>query len=299
MSPVNMRKMVVRPDRKRIKTDDDDHRTAIFAQAPVAGPSQLDDDDDDNDPSFVHSTPPPQRARFTVFTGPEEAIPQPVLDGDIFTDRDFDFFDPATSVPSRPTGTHAPVTSTANATENQNPFNFGHPMTGHIPMTSTPAGSGNAPTLDDSPFPTHLPFPPQRPMSPSPAPSRVLRGGRIERNDRFHPFGTPPPSSSRFPSGSTNLTQDSALSPSALLRTPPAMTLSDLVDVRLDGQPVRVAEGERRKASSNEVGAGLGMTTVPETLAVPAGRTMYGTELAADTRFGDFGVEGVASGILD
>ena len=28
----------------------------------------------------------------------------------------------------------------------------------------------------------------------------------------------------------------------------------------------------------------------------PAARTMYGTELDTDTRFGDFGVEGVATG---
>lgn len=300
MAAEDLRKMVVRPDRKRIKTDEDDNRTDIFARAPVAGPSLQGDDDD---PSFVHSTPPPQRhARFTVFTGPEESIPQPALEGDIFTDRDFDFFDSAAQIPPRPPGAHAPVTSTANAAENQNPFNFGYPVTGHIPLTSTPAASGPAPALDDSPFSNHFPFPPQRPQSPSPAPSRVLRGGRIERNDRFHPFGTPPPSSSRAPSGSTNGTLDSgasALSPSALLRTPPAMTLPDLVDVGPDGQPVRVGvgeDGERRKASSNDVGAGLGMTTVPETPAVPAGRTMYGTELGADTRFGDFGVEGVASG---
>lgn len=290
-------KMVVRPDRKRMKTDDDYHRTDIFAQAPLAGPSLQDGIDD---PSFVHSTPPPQRhTRFTVFTGPEESIPQPALEGDIFTDRDFDFFDSTTQIPPRPPGAHVPVTSTANAAENHNPFNFGYPVTGHIPMTSTPSGSGNAPVFENSPFPTTLPFPPQRPQSPSPAPSRVLRGGRIERNDRFHPFGSPPRSSSRAPSGSTTATHDSiasALSPSALLRTPPAMTLPDLVDVGPDGQAVRVGDGERRKASSNDVGAGLGMTAISEMPAVPAGRTMYGTELQADTRFGDFGVEGVASG---
>lgn len=296
----DLRKMVVRPDRKRIRTSEEYHRSDIFARAVLAGPSLQDNDDD---PSFVHSTPPPQRhARFTVFTGPEESIPQPALEGDIFTDRDFDFFDSTPQIPTRPTGAHVPVTSTANAAENQDPFKFGHPVTGHIPMTSTPAGSGNGPAMDDSPFPNHLPFPPQRPQSPSPAPSRILRGGRIERNDRFHPFGSPPRSSSRALSGSTTATHDSttsALSPSAILRTPPAMTLPDLVDVGPDGQPMPVGvgeHGERRKASSNDVGAGLGMTTIPEMPAVPAARTMYGTELQADTRFGDFGVEGVASG---
>jgi hypothetical protein len=42
------------------------------------------------------------------------------------------------------------------------------------------------------------------------------------------------------------------------------------------------------------------MTSVPtrveETPAALVRRTMYGTELEGDTRFGDFGVEGVATG---
>jgi hypothetical protein len=32
------------------------------------------------------------------------------------------------------------------------------------------------------------------------------------------------------------------------------------------------------------------------TIAGPVKRTMYGTELDGDTRFGDFGIEGVATG---
>lgn len=289
LSAEDLRKMVVRPDRKRVKTDDNDHRTETFVPSSP-GPSSR---HDDAGPSFIHSTPPPQRqSRFTVFTGPEENIPQPTLEGDIFTEQDFDFFD----LPPRTAGAHAPATSTANASENQQPFSFGFPITGHLPMTSTPTATGPAPAIDDSPVPTaRLPFPPPRPQSPSPAPTRVMRGGRIERNDRFHPFGTPPPSSSRGPSGSTI----SALSPSALLRTPPSMTLPDMVDLGSDGQSLRMSiggSGGRRKASSNDVGAGLGMTTVPGTPGGPTGRTLYGTELQADTRFGDFGVEGVASG---
>ncbi|KAI6007447.1 hypothetical protein EDD15DRAFT_2211387 [Pisolithus albus] len=60
--------------------------------------------------------------------------------------------------------------------------------------------------------------------------------------------------------------------------------------------------GVQRVPSSNEVATGLGLTVIktsaadPGTPAPPAKRTMYGTELEADTRFGDFGVEGVASG---
>jgi hypothetical protein len=62
---------------------------------------------------------------------------------------------------------------------------------------------------------------------------------------------------------------------------------------------------KQSEVSSNLVAAGLGLTMVrtgsstdpmnhPE--PPPAKRTMYGTELEGETRFGDFGVEGVASG---
>jgi len=58
---------------------------------------------------------------------------------------------------------------------------------------------------------------------------------------------------------------------------------------------------DRRKVSGNDVGAGLGMSAMPsvsveESPEAPIRRTMYGTELEGDTRFGDFGVEGVATG---
>ena len=56
----------------------------------------------------------------------------------------------------------------------------------------------------------------------------------------------------------------------------------------------------RRIVSSTEVGMQLGMSSAaqlpPDTPGVPMKRTMYGTELEGDTRFGDFGVEGGASG---
>ncbi|KAG1833947.1 hypothetical protein EV424DRAFT_1479277 [Suillus variegatus] len=62
------------------------------------------------------------------------------------------------------------------------------------------------------------------------------------------------------------------------------------------------AGGMQRQPSSNEVASGLGLTvlrtaaTEEGTPVPPARRTMYGTELEGDTRFGDFGVEGVATG---
>jgi hypothetical protein len=58
--------------------------------------------------------------------------------------------------------------------------------------------------------------------------------------------------------------------------------------------------------TSNEVAAGLGLRTISSAFiaptpldsedAPPMRVTMYGTELDGDTRFGDFGVEGVATG---
>ncbi|OAX44749.1 hypothetical protein K503DRAFT_861044 [Rhizopogon vinicolor AM-OR11-026] len=60
--------------------------------------------------------------------------------------------------------------------------------------------------------------------------------------------------------------------------------------------------GLQRQPSSNEVASGLGLTVLRTTAmeegtpVPPARRTMYGTELEDDTRFGDFGVEGVATG---
>jgi hypothetical protein len=63
-----------------------------------------------------------------------------------------------------------------------------------------------------------------------------------------------------------------------------------------DSDPIDI----RRRASSNDIGVGLGMTSVPvradDTPVASMRRTMYGTELEGDTRFGDFGVEGVATG---
>jgi hypothetical protein len=66
--------------------------------------------------------------------------------------------------------------------------------------------------------------------------------------------------------------------------------------------PLMWAGGMQRQPSSNEVASGLGLTvlrtaaTEEGTPVPPARRTMYGTELEGDTRFGDFGVEGVATG---
>ena len=58
------------------------------------------------------------------------------------------------------------------------------------------------------------------------------------------------------------------------------------------------------RVTSHDIATGLGLTTVRTSATDPEGhdalptvkKTMYGTELDGDSRFGDFGVEGVASG---
>ncbi|KAI6005253.1 hypothetical protein F5J12DRAFT_835767 [Pisolithus orientalis] len=146
------------------------------------------------------------------------------------------------------------------------------------PPTNVPAASSDQSDsqnafhfnfLPTTSTPTYAAFPlsmgmfplPERPISPSPA-SNAERG-------QVEGFGssTVPQASSRSSSGR---------------------------GVSGDSQMYTEASGSggvRRVPSSNETSA-----TDPETPAPPAKRTMYGTELEADTRFGDFGVEGVASG---
>lgn len=149
----------------------------------------------------------------------------------------------------------------------QNPFQFTF-----LP-TSTPAHAI---------FPTTMgTFPrPEPPTSPSPANNVDRPGSR--QSERFGFFGH-----QRSSSGTTRRSmsggpipggQESAVNPS--------MWSGSL----------------QRQPSSNEVASGLGLTalrtiaTEEGSPAPPAVRTMYGTELESDTRFGDFGVEGVANG---
>jgi hypothetical protein len=168
---------------------------------------------------------------------------------------------PESFAPSSPPASR-PTTSTAHATENQ-PFTF--PFLPHV-------------TATQSMFPINLPnFPiPEPPQSPSPSgPSTDQRApdGRQETSIFQNPFGVPPRTRSgiREPGGGF-------IDPAALIRPPD------------------------RPLTSNDIAAGLGLTSVRlendgrEQNLPPIKRTMYGTELEDDTRFGDFGVEGVSSG---
>ncbi|KAF9532061.1 hypothetical protein CPB83DRAFT_848281 [Crepidotus variabilis] len=159
-------------------------------------------------------------------------------------------------------------TSSAHASENQ-PFNFAFSN-----MTSTPQNM----------FMSGFPYP-EPPQSPSPAgPSLPQISGRHqeERTDIFKEFGLPSPVRSVRNYG-VLAHDERGINPAALQGTSTA---------------------PKRNVSSDEVAAGLGLTAhrttsssdPPSTEAPAVRRTMYGTELDGDTRFGDFGVEGVASG---
>ncbi|CAK5280575.1 unnamed protein product [Mycena citricolor] len=152
------------------------------------------------------------------------------------------------------------TTSTRNASENQHPFNYAF-----LPLTSTPSDSLFA--LPSFPFP-------EAPTSPTPTgPNQISPSRDTGRTDIFEPFGLPSPSRPRSRVTSLSSRDGSFVDPSVISHRP--------------------SEKERE-----ELAASFGFKALPRLPGEPDGqasRTMYGTELDSDTRFGDFGVEGVAS----
>jgi len=202
--------------------------------------------------------PAPRVPSFTVFRGEEE----PYIDPPPPTESLPDFFPPA-SLDSESSARQSRITSTQHASENQHPFNFSF-----LPTSSTP---NNIYALPSFPYP-------EAPESPSPAggsrPNNAFLVGR-PRNDIFQSFGLPPPGrSARAEATDTSSSQGACVNPAALTRT--------------------VSDRERDPDN------GFGLPVFKDELgSAPTGlkRTMYGTELDGDTRFGDFGLEGVASGM--
>jgi len=150
-------------------------------------------------------------------------------------------------------------TNSANAPENANPF--GLSFSAFQAVTSTPAYANNG-------LASYL----ERPESPT---SHVIE--RAGRQDRASPFFLHGHSSrvdhSERVSPSRNEQGGDTIS--ALLKTPPFHAVRD---------------------SEGGLGIGIPEVRMEDTPAPPVKRTMYGTELEADTRFGDFGVEGIATG---
>ncbi|KAH9985431.1 hypothetical protein BJV74DRAFT_847148 [Russula compacta] len=285
---IDPRASIHRQRRKRAKMEQpvDD-----ASETPLVGPSNpAGDGQPEGSTSRDGSSSETTVARQLVSSPTAAATGRPSRDrvvGDvIFTDQDFDFFDNPTNLQPA-----EPQPNPSQTLENQpHPFTFAFPGVAQSPVTSTPVPIGSLLDPSSSPALSTLPYP-ERPHSPSPVPMphrAVLT--RPSQSEAYHPFGSPP-GSRNLPDSSA--THGSVIDPSSLLRTPPRPShdMSSLDSDPIDG---------RRRSSSNDVGAGLGMTSVPtrveETPVALVRRTMYGTELEGDTRFGDFGVEGVATG---
>ena len=198
---------------------------------------------------------------FAVFQGSEEALdylgPPPP------TNRLPEYFEP-----DSPTGSHTNLprprstvpTSSAHASENR-PHGFGF---GFLPVSSTP----------QNPFMASFPYP-DAPQSPSPAgPSSAAYASRHDeqRMDIFKPFGFPSPIRSTRHYGA--LSQDGrGVNPAALKQGSSSAKPRDdpNIDVQAIAAPPTDSTGDPPISK----------------------RTMYGTELDNDTRFGDFGLEGM------
>ena len=253
-------------------------------EVPLAGPSnsavhgQTDGHTfADRPPSEMVPSRPPTTSSTTA--APRQPSRDRVVGDEIFTDQDFDFFD-------NPSNLHqsGPCPSSSQTVENQHPFTFAFPGVTRSPVTLTPAPTG--PLTDPSTLPVlnSLPYP-EQPHSPSPAPVPYRAVARPPQSESYRPFGFPPESRNTLGSSATH---GSAIDPAALIRTPPRLS-PDIPSPESD--PIN---GLQRASS-----IGLGTTSIPtrveDTPAAPVRRTMYGTELEGDTRFGDFGVEGVAT----
>jgi hypothetical protein len=269
------------PSRKRAKME---QLTDSASETPFAGPSnaaangQAENGSSTDRPPSEATLSRPSDAASTV-VAPRQPSGDRIVGDEIFTDQDFDFFD-------NPPNLHADSQlRPSQSVENQHPFTF---TFAGATQLSTPAPAGTLPDPSSSPVLSTLPYP-ERPHSPSPAPIPRTVAPRRPQSEAYRPFGLPP-ESGHLPGSS--VTDGSAIDPALILRTPPRP--SEVPSPDSDPQE------SHQRASSNDAGVELGMSPVPvrvdDSPVVSVRRTMYGTELEGDTRFGDFGVEGVATG---
>ncbi|KAK7463721.1 hypothetical protein VKT23_005657 [Stygiomarasmius scandens] len=162
-------------------------------------------------------------------------------------------------------GPSSPVDGTAGSprqgatTSTQHASENQHPFGfSFVPVPPTPGAD-----LYSFPYPE----PPQSPTPAGTASPTTFRTGR-ERTDVFQSFGLPAPERPR------SRIQSSGARPRENI-----VAMEDTVD------PIALSsEGPSAAQESDEVSNDISVR-----------RTMYGTELDGDTRFGDFGVEGVAN----
>ncbi|KAJ7070902.1 hypothetical protein C8F01DRAFT_1226149 [Mycena amicta] len=198
---------------------------------------------------------------FTVYSGEEE----PYVDPPPPTQHLPEFYGPSSSPNTSGSGRQ---TSTQNESENRHPFTFAF-----LPISSTPADAAfNMP---------NFPYP-EAPTSPSPAGSSSINPSLLrnqgERTDIFQSFGLPAPTRPR--SRITSASVSRSMSNHAASRPGPETA----------SQPQRPSNPE----DAPSFGFGDALPDLDPQSALT--RTMYGTELDVDARFGDFGLQGVASG---
>lgn len=258
-SEEELAKRVVRPTKKRpriSKTGDQTNEAMISRGTPS-------DHEQESQRSSAPHVP-----SFTVFRGPEGPA-ESYVGSPPPTNHLPEYFD-STDSGNRAgrLGHGAASTSSATASENQQPFNFTF-----LPISSTPA---NAMYASSFPFP-------EAPQSPSPAGSNLgfLDNDHDERTDVFKPYGLPSPHKRlpSFASGSQPALRETFVDPAALTQ-------------RSSGKQREVStnDGEAESTNAERKSDAAPGANVPSTK-----RTMYGTELEGDTRFGDFGMDGVAS----
>ncbi|KAJ3895049.1 hypothetical protein GG344DRAFT_73454 [Lentinula edodes] len=163
----------------------------------------------------------------------------------------------ASTPPNNIAGPSRPrVTSTQDASENMPPFSFSF-----LPVPPTP-GAGNPYSMPGFSYPE----PPQSPTPVRDSNPTGFSSSNRNRTDVFQAFGLPPPTRPRS-------------------RLEPALRTSNQ-DAEM-GQYLNPAAFDNREGGES--------TARPEDSSDAMKRTMYGTELEVETRFGDFGLEGVAS----
>ncbi|KAF8078485.1 hypothetical protein FPV67DRAFT_1465426 [Lyophyllum atratum] len=264
-----------KPTRKRAKFSQGDG-DSVTEQGPSGEGTQEEASVEAEDTYDAEAVP--HAPSFAIFRGLDEP-PIEFMDPPPPTDHLPDFFAP----PSPPLGSEAPhfsrqgsMTSTAHAAENQQPFAFSFQQ----PMTSTPAHGMFMPSF---------PYP-EPPQSPSPAGTNLtgfLNQHQPGRSDVFQAFGFPHPGRpSRTGLRNTSGLGSGFINPAALGHPP-----SDRDHTGQDtGNGVSVSDELAARPIGAGSSTGNGTSEAPQMK-----RTMYGTELDGDTRFGDFGVEGVGN----
>ncbi|KIY45450.1 hypothetical protein FISHEDRAFT_76631 [Fistulina hepatica ATCC 64428] len=322
LSPEKRARTVLRPRRKKARIGDvDGYQDDSIGMLAAANPhAPLSEDDGEEDVAAVQG--PPQLKPFTVFTDPQDGADRMHVKVNFNappSKRLPRYYGPLASEagPSRRPGARQMAENRAqlesqeadNAFLQHTPAPFDTPF---LPaVESTPTVPCAFDVLDKN---GNI----EAPSSPTPACDMApYIEDDPDRTDVFREFGFPSPSR-RAKSSSGDQTPTRKGRGLAWNPETPAWGGSEPIAVWNDKanespekelDPAALVADYReygKRLTSNDMGRGLGLLNVPprmtpsEVAAAAGGsiptRTMYGTELDKDKRFGDFGIDGVASG---